>query len=345
MRVLTGDIEKIRLIHNIKNNFQYTDKIVENFIEQIEEESKKENVQRFFRGYKIEDNFQRLFSWFSETSLIHNLEEKQSPTISKLFYQVPDYMLFYETATEEIKPILLEVKSMAGQKESLKLMKKQVLLLHNYANILNRPLLFAVYWTKLNTWTLNTIDQFEEKEKIFKISILKAIKNDISIILGDVFHIIPPVFRKIVFDKSINNNSKVDLLNGNVNIKRCELSTDGIHYEEIEIIESMMLDFSVKMKQVSVQENELYKEVIEQSDETYYVKLSNQILTLLPVLKDALKKDVIPAAALYILKFMGKMDFAESYVIPEEKTPATDKLIKEAFKNTDFLNNYMNSQA
>lgn len=344
MNVGRNDIEKIRLIHNLKSNFQYTDKIVESFIEQVEESSKRENIQRFFRGYRIEDNFERLFSWFSRTSLIHSLEEKQSPLISKVHFQVPDYMLFFETDNKGIKPILLEVKSIGGKKENIQLMKKQVLLLQNYSQILNLPLLFAIYWNKSNTWTLNTIDQFIKKKNCFKISMLNAIKNDVSIILGNFIHIIPPVFRKSIYDKSIIScNSKNDFFNEYLKIERCELSTNGIHYKEIEIIESILLDLTIKMKKISVEENENYKVIIEKSNETYYIKFSDQILKLLPVLEDAIKKDVIPIASISILEFMKKMEFKDSYAIPNEKTPISYKLIKETFDVTNFLNIYTNA--
>jgi hypothetical protein len=130
------DINKIKTIHEIKNLFNVDDATLNKFIEQIENSNYKDNIERFFRGYNIESNFHFLFSAMPWVKLNHKLGQDQLPTLSKETYQVPDFMLFYETNKKEDKPILLEVKSVKGDSQSLEIMTKQLNACVEYSKLL-----------------------------------------------------------------------------------------------------------------------------------------------------------------------------------------------------------------
>jgi hypothetical protein len=60
---LIEDINKIKIIHEIKK-IGVDDTIVNKFIEQIDCSDFKDNLDKFFRDYMIEDNFLILFWYF-----------------------------------------------------------------------------------------------------------------------------------------------------------------------------------------------------------------------------------------------------------------------------------------
>lgn len=129
------DINKIKVIHEIKNRFSVDDTTLNKFIEQIDSSDFKDNIDRFFRGYKVEDNFHILFSAMPWVKLIHELGQNQLPTLSKEVYQVPDFTIFFQTSKKENTPILLEVKSVKGDSQSLEVMTKQLNACVEYSKI------------------------------------------------------------------------------------------------------------------------------------------------------------------------------------------------------------------
>jgi len=242
------DINKIKVIHEIKNSFTVDDTTLNKFIEQIDSSDFKENIDRFFRGYKVEDNFHILFSAMPWVKLIHELGQNQLPTLSKEVYQVPDFTILFETSKKENKPILLEVKSVKGDSQSLEVMTKQLNACVEYSKILGIPFLYSIYWDKYQTWTFNAIENFEVKTKKHKIKIFDAIKNDLSVIVGDItFVISQPIYRKTICDKSITDSTKPQHEKFGVIISD-SVSADNSNFIEIESIESAIIDASIKMK-------------------------------------------------------------------------------------------------
>jgi hypothetical protein len=67
------DINKIRLIHDLKNLFTVDENTIQKLIDQIDNSEFKSNIDRFFRGYSSEDNFHFLFSALPWVKLAHGL--------------------------------------------------------------------------------------------------------------------------------------------------------------------------------------------------------------------------------------------------------------------------------
>jgi len=88
-------------------------------------------------------------------------------------YQVPDCSLLIENNNKENFPILVDVKSVNGDKQSCEIMGKRVKSLQNYARDNKQPLIIAIYWERFGYWTHNCLKNFENK-KNHKIHIFEA---------------------------------------------------------------------------------------------------------------------------------------------------------------------------
>ena len=335
------DIGKIRLIHDLKNKFVADETIIKNFIDQIDNSDFKANIERFFRGYRVEDNFNILFSAIPWVKLIHDLGQEQLPFHSKHFYQVPDFLIFFETGKNGIKPLLLEVKSVTGDSQGLEVMTKQLNSSIEYSKVVNIPFLYAIYWEKYQTWTLNAVENFEIKTKQHKIKIFEAFKNDLSIILGDLtFIIAKPIFRKTICDKSITDSTKPQHQDFGV-ILSDSISLDNNEYFDIESIESAIIDSSIKMRVIDVKKEGTKTVLIEMSDNNYFLKLSTVILRHLATLGVQLNEQFADVSRRLIIEFFKKVNVLQGFSIPNTKTPTSDLLYEQAFVESFVYKNYI----
>jgi len=334
------DINKIKTIHEIKNKFIVDDTTLNKFIEQIDSSDFKDNIDRFFRGYKTEDNFHFLLSAMPWVKLIHELGQNQLPILSKGTYQVPDFTIFFETSKKENIPILIEVKSVKGDKQSLEVMTKQLDACLEYSKIIDIPFLYAIYWEKYQTWTFNTLENFEVKTKKHKIKIFDAFKNDLSVLFGDITFVInKPIYRKTICDKSIKDSSKPQHEKYGV-ILSDSVSTDNKNYIPIESIESAIIDASIKMEIKDTQKNGDKTTIIEVSDNNYFLKLSTLTLRHIAIFGVELNEQYADISRRVIIEFFKKLNITQSFSIPNNKSQTSDFLYKQAFDETWVMKNY-----
>ncbi|KAF2337831.1 hypothetical protein [Flavobacterium nitrogenifigens] len=335
-----GDINKIKIIHEIKNKFSVDDIILKKFIEQIENSNYKDNIERFFRGYKVEDNFHVLFSAMPWVKLIHELGQVQLPTLSKETYQVPDFTIFFETSKKEHRPILLEVKSVKGDSQSLEVMSKQLNACVEYSKIVSNTFLYAIYWDKYQTWTLNAIENFEVKTKKHKITFFDAITNDLSVIVGDItFLINQPIYRKTICNKSITDSKNPQHQKFGVIISD-SVSINNINFIEIESFESAIIDSSIKMKVIDTKIDGDKTTITEISNINYFLKLSTLTLRHLAVFNVKLNEQYADISRRMIVEFFKKLNITKSFSIPAVKTVTSDILYKQAFEESWVNKNY-----
>lgn len=338
-----GDIEKIKIIHKLDKNFSLNEEQLNNLVSQIESSKFKNKIERFFRGYTIEDNFKYLFSALSWLKLVHSLDQNQLPLLSKEIYQVPDYMILYETSTETTKPLAIEVKSVKGDKQSLEVMSRQLDACARYSRDLNVTLLYAIFWGKYQFWTLNTIDNFEQKNSVHRINFFNAIKNDLSVILGDFTFIVNyPIYRKTICDKSITNPNlpKHNIYGSIIDDK---LSYDLKTFIDIEPIESAVVDSYMKMNEFDIESVGNKTTLIEKSSGNYYYKISTLIPRHLAVIGAKLAETTAAASKYTIFNLMEKLRAQRGFVLPVDKTNTSNKLFSEAFKDTWILKLYKKS--
>lgn len=106
------DIEKIRILHDLKKNFdEIPNDLYQTLESNIVSTELKNRIDQFHKNFGIEDNFQILFSALPWVKLIHKLDEEQLPPKSKEIYQVPDFLLFYENSEIKDNPIHIDVKT------------------------------------------------------------------------------------------------------------------------------------------------------------------------------------------------------------------------------------------
>lgn len=69
-----------------------------------------QRVQRLDIGLLAEDEFAVICSWLGKCSLIHKLDQQQTPKSSRENYQVPDLLAVFDTGHNQYK-VLIEVKT------------------------------------------------------------------------------------------------------------------------------------------------------------------------------------------------------------------------------------------
>lgn len=337
------DIQKIKLIHNIKHTFSINKTELNNFISQIESSKFKNDISRFFKGYTIEDKFRYLFSVLPRLKLVHSLDQNQLPLQSKEIYQVPDHIILYETATKTIRPIIIEVKSVKGGKQAVKVMSKQLDACVRYARILNVVLLYAIFWEKYQFWTLNTIENFERKIKTHTITLLNAAKNDLSAILGDFTFIVNrSLYRKTICDKSVTDPS-IPKHTKYGSVIEDKLSFDLKTYIDLEPIESAVIDAYIKMEKFDIKSKGNKTILIERSSGNYLYKLSTIIARHIAVFGSKFDEILTNVSGQTIFKLMKKLNFQRGVALPSYKTNTSDKLFNEAFEGTWILDTYKKS--
>jgi hypothetical protein len=341
---MSKEIHKAQILHDLKENFEVKEDLMNGFISQIENENIRENISRFFKGYSIEDNFSYTFSSLPWTKLLHAVEQKQYPGTSKEKFQVSDYFIFYENSKKEVFPLSIEVKSVTGDKETLKnIIPVQLENCLHYSNILKIPLLYAIYWEKHNIWTLNTYEHFERKTSNYKLAFQDAFKNDLSIILGDLTYVIDhPIFRKTTYNSSQSDAEKIHHAKFG-EVLRDEVSLEESNgYIEISMAESAIIDSFVKMQVVSEvfdQETGI-TQVIEKSKGIYLPKLSLLIVSHIAEFNLELNDEYCETSRRLIIEFMKKLNIKYSYQIPNVKTSMTDKIFETAFVDSWLLEDY-----
>ncbi|MCF8129409.1 MAG: hypothetical protein K9N10_12915 [Deltaproteobacteria bacterium] len=334
-----NDIQKIQIIHNLKEAFSCSPEFVQELLANIENSKYRDNIERFFRGYSIEDKFHYAMNALPWVRLVHKLDQTQYPECSKKEFQVPDYQVFYEDFNRDCFPSLLEVKSVKKEKHSLKIQKKQVDLCSDYSKTISSPLIYAIYWEILNTWTFNVIDQFESKSSILKINIQESIKNDLSAIYGNVNYIIPPLTRISVFDSSLSRTDKPSHEKYGVVVSD-SLSTNNKTFIELSDIDGSVLDSCIPLVEHSQEFEGSKTTIIEKSENTNFFKLLNVILAHMALATGVLNKEKSRFSMFFVIEFFEKMNFKHTFSIPNKHTNMGFDLYQTSFNATSIMNDY-----
>lgn len=130
-------------------------------------------------GLPAEDEFSVICAWLGRCRLVHKLDQLQTPTTSRNFYQVPDLLADFGP----YGAMLVEVK--ASQKEKLSFTANYHRRLTAYAALLGKPLLIAWKWRTM--WVLFDIGQMKLAKTNFNITFSEALRqNLLGPLVGDV---------------------------------------------------------------------------------------------------------------------------------------------------------------
>ncbi len=140
-------------------------------------------VERLQQGLPAEDEFSVLLTWLGRCSLVHKLDQLQSPPASESEYRVPDLIAFFKRPSGDL-PVLIEVKT--SIENSLSWRPDYYSSLVGYGQKLGLPLLLAWKLKSINFWTLVDLGSFEKAEKNYNLSMQRAFQeNLLSELAGD----------------------------------------------------------------------------------------------------------------------------------------------------------------
>lgn len=336
-----NDYKKIKVIHSLQSTFTTDSETLNKLISQIEDPSKIDNLERFLSGSRVEDNFYYVFSALPWIKLIHPLSQEQVPNISKKEFQVPDFLVMFENHQMESIPLLIEVKGVKKERSYLSLQKIQIENLLNYAKVLNLPLLFAIYWRKIQRWTITSTDIFEKKTTNYKVTLEAAILNDLSVIFADFTFIFPSGMQRMrEFD--IDSNNEKHPKHKDFGVMTGEWITwDTKTVFEVDTNESNLIRSFVSMKNLKVERDKSITRTLDISNTQYLPKFSYLILRLLNLLNEKLDEEYCSYAAQIIYNlFEKKTEIKKLYLLPNKKTPMHDLIMSKAFKDSDMLDTY-----
>lgn len=338
-------MEKAQVLHSLTKNFNVSEQILKELLSQIEDENYKNNFARITKGLSVEDNYKMIFGVLPWVKNINGLDQNQEKK-HKVDFQCPDYSLLIENSQKENFPLLVDVKSVKGEKRSIKLIPKQMHSLKNYARNYNAPLLVAIYWEKIGYWTHNCLSAFEGKKKN-SLSIESAIMNDLSHILSDYTFIIDSVFyRKTYFSDSLTESGAKHNKYGY--FKDVLIGKSLSNLENYSIIESSIIDSTFIMEEIEFVDNGKERYLIESlkiSTYPVYLKTSQVITNSLRTwqVDHDFRIDEVAFtdyARIHLVELMKDLNYKLHYLIPRVKTKETDRLFEKAYFNTVVMNTY-----
>jgi hypothetical protein len=326
-----SEIERLRLLHDVTTRFDVPEQVTNDLARQLTDDDRSK-IDRFISGFEIENWFEAIFSVMPWSMLIHGLSQKQFPLRSKAAFQVPDFLAIVETTSLCRKPILVEVKRVTNQKQTLKLGNSQLALTQEYASCLGLPIVYVIYWDKLQAWTANTPDSFERGTSSQRLRMLRAFEFDCSLIFGDVsFLIMNPLSRVRTFTRSsVDSPAFIHRDFGNCVLDK--LMVDGKSYE-LTSLESSTLDSVIPMNQIEVAINGDITRCVEGTDDRFVVKLSNWITRHLAIYGLSPEERHANVFANVISEFTKRVGIPTFNVFPWGRTPEIKALEAMCFRS------------
>ncbi len=352
-------IQSIRNVFDVvkaarDNNTPFSEEVIQMLLNQtVTDKETSERFSNFSRGYYAEELFKRVYSLLPWVKLIIPLGQEQFPENSKETTQTPDYEIIIETgAINNFSKVLVEVKLVDGEKESLKLLKNSYNVLKDYEDKSEHPLLFAIFWKKYMVWTINCIESFREVSSSYKLNIKEALIDDLSCTFGDYTYI----FKEKVFRKSLYNqieNIKTDNYlhtNEKYGFPNYEgISLNNKDYKKLSSFETAVLDCGLFRFDTYTSKhigNDI--EIIETFNQNITCKLSRLILLYLLTLSFYSQEDMYYTNNIITEKSFDIIDTIRRdlggekyYALPLNKKNNTEKLMKIQFGKTHIYKNYI----
>lgn len=344
----TNDLEKANLIHQIEQAFDLTPEVLELLTNQIKNPKVVNSLERIYAGLTIEDSYHYVASALPWVKNIHPLHQKQELKY-KQKYQIPDYNLLIENNKKFDFPLLIDVKTARGEKETCKIQKKQLITLKNYANSHNVSILVAIYWEKYQYWTHNTLEHFGTNSKI---SFNDAIANDLSHIISDYMFLFEKEFyRKSYFNINTNDKFGIHEKYGSVSDALIGLDLDSL--EKIDPIEALIIDSLFTLTEIEYSQDSLGTYLIEKFELSgnclgLVIKTSLWTKRVLDKIGIPLNERIEKAnnmlatefIRIHIVELAKRLDATLQYQIPVMKNATTDKLYQLAYSDSDVFDNY-----
>jgi hypothetical protein len=237
------------------------------------------------------------------------------------------FKIDYESSDKTIKQFYVNVYSSESQELSLSKAPK--------LSFKNTPFIVFIYWSKIGYWTLNSFDIFDKKV----LSLDKAIKNDISNIVGDLTFIVSDLQIRMTYNQESNNKAISNPDYGTLN--KVEIFQNG-NYIDSNFLELGIIDSMIDMQVENVYQSGKQTVVIEKISYLHIFKLSTLILRFLA--KSELPNEYKNTLTIRksIVEFMKTISATIKYAIPERKSKQINKLFEDAFGDTWVNKQYKN---
>jgi hypothetical protein len=237
------------------------------------------------------------------------------------------FKIEYESSDKTIKQFYVNVYSSDSQELSLPATPKLI--------FKNTPFIVFIYWSKIGYWTLNPFDNFDKKVLTLK----KAIKNDISNIVGDLTYIVSELQIKLTYNQKADNKAITHPDYGALN--KVEIFQNG-NYIESNFLELGIIDSMIDMQVDNVSQVGEQTVVIEKISYLHIFKLSTLMLRFLA--KSGLSNEYNNTLTIRksIVEFMKTISATISYAIPDTKSKQINRLFEDAFGGTWVYKRYKN---
>lgn len=220
-----GKIEVLNLFAALgrKQGFKLGDKTSEaKFLESVSASliCNKDN-QSLLHGFRTEDLFQYVAASLGKCLLIKK-EDTGEPISVSPEMQPPDYQLVLQDKSR----IFVEVKNCHKKRPPclFTLKANYVNRLLQYSNLFDTDLRIAIYWSAWNIWTLVPLEEFEEINGKYQITMLDAVPSNEMNTLGDTsIGTTPPLILRFIADKkkphSINDEGVANFTIGGIEFR------------------------------------------------------------------------------------------------------------------------------
>lgn len=183
-------IEYIKLLseHSKMNGiFKYTEDAINNFGQVVQSDLLRSSaMENRIRGLRAEELFVSVVAGIGSVILIKN-EDCGDVYYSGDKISVPDFRVVLSDGDQ----LLIEIKAVSNlldENSKFKLSDSAVKKLKRYSNIVDLKLKVAIYWERMNLWTLNKFEAFvqgKEGEQNWSISLTRAMATSEMSLLGD----------------------------------------------------------------------------------------------------------------------------------------------------------------
>jgi len=205
------------------------------------------------------------------------------------------------------------------------------------------PVLDSIYWSKYKIWTLNSIENFNNVLDSKNIQLENALKNDLSVIVGDITYIISALKLELIYNLDSSDNS----LPRHETYGYLVQSNLLLNGEKVALtsIEMAIIDSEINTQIIEERRDGTKSIIVESNVNTSILKLSSLMIKVLAKFDRNTGDDTTETLRMIIIELMKKIKAIHSYQIPVDCSDTSDYLYTEAFSESSVLRDYEKQKA
>lgn len=205
------------------------------------------------------------------------------------------------------------------------------------------PILESIFWNKYKVWTLNTAENFTSVSNSKKIGLENALKNDLSVVLGDITFIIQDLVLELTYD-SDSSDKGLPLHESYGRLIKSQLLLNS---ERIDLLplEMAIIDSDINTQIIEEKRENNLSVIREKNVNTNIIKLSTLMIKVLAKFDRDTSDETTEHIRKSIIELMKKIKALQSYQIPVEFTNSSDYVYNEAFIESSVIKDYEKRKA